>query len=58
MRKPPLLPPPSRKVAKDAAQVVKRVYSLTTRAVTAKTLSDLLGLPVMRMTRFAVEDKD
>ena len=50
MRKPPLLPPPSRKIAKDAAQAVKRVDSLTTQAVTAKTLSELLGLPGMRVT--------
>lgn len=55
MKKPPLLPPPSRKMAKDAAQAVKRVDSLTTQAVTARTLSELLGLPGMRVIRFAVE---
>jgi len=58
MRKPPLLPPPSRKIAKDAAQAVKRVDSLTTQAVTAKTLSELLGLPGMKVTRFAVEKEN
>ena len=58
MRKPPLLPPPSRKIAKDAAQAVKRVDSLTTQAVTAKTLSELLGLPGMKVTRFAVEEEN
>jgi transposase len=58
MKKPPLLPPPSRKIAKDAAQAVKRVDSLTTQAVTARTLSELLGLPGMRVIRFAVEKEN
>jgi transposase len=58
MKKPPRLPPPSKKIAKDAAQAVKRVDSLTTQAVTAKTLSELLGLPGMRVTRFAVEEEN
>jgi transposase len=35
---------------------VKRVDSLTTQAVTAETLSELMGLPGMRVTRFAVEE--
>lgn len=58
MKKLPQLPPPSKKVARDAAQAVKRVDSLTTQAVTAKTLSDLLGLPGMRVTQFAVEEEN
>ena len=58
MKKPPLLPPPPKKVAKDAAKAVKRVDSLTTQAVTAKTLSELLGLPGMRVTRFAIEEEE
>jgi transposase len=58
MKRPPLLPAPSRKIAKDAAQAVKRVESLTTQAVTAKTLSELLGLSGMRVTRFAVEEEN
>jgi transposase len=58
MRKPPLLPSPSKKIAKDAAQAVKRVDSLTTQAVTAKTLSELLGLPGTRVTRFAIEEEN
>jgi len=45
MKMDPQLPPPRKKIAKDAAQAMKRVDSLTTQAVTAKTLSDLLGLP-------------
>ncbi len=32
--------------------------SLTTQAVTAKTLSELLGLPGMKVTRFAVEKEN
>jgi transposase len=58
MKKPPLLPPPSRKIPKDAARAVNRVDSLTTQAVTAKTLSDLLGLPGMIVTRFAIEEEN
>ncbi len=58
MKKRPLLPAPSNKVAKDAAQAVKRVNSLTTQAVTAKTLSELLGLSGMRVIRFAVEEEN
>ena len=58
MKMPPQLPPPRKKIAKDAAQAVKRVDSLTTQAVTAKTLSELLGLPGMRVTRFAVEEEN
>jgi transposase len=57
MKECPQLPPPAKKIAKDAAQAVKRVNSLTTQAVTAKTLSELLGLPGMRVTRFAMEEE-
>jgi transposase len=49
---------PRKKTAKDAAQAVKRVDSLTLQAVTSETLSDLLGLPGMRVSRFAVEEGD
>ena len=58
MKKLPQLPVPSKKIPRDAAQAVKRVDSLTKQAVTAKTLSDLLGLPGMRVTRFAVEEEN
>lgn len=58
MKKPLQLPPPSRKIPKDAARAVKRVDSLKTQAVTAKTLSELLGLPGMRVTRFAIEEEN
>ncbi len=58
MKMPPQLPPPRKKIAKDAAQAVKRVHSLTTQAVTAETLSELLGLPGMRVTRFAIEEEN
>lgn len=58
MKMPPQLPPPRKKIAKDAAQAVKRVDSLTMQAVTAETLNDLLGLPGMRVTRFAIEEEN
>jgi len=37
---------------------VKRVDSLTTQAVTAETLSELLDLPGMRVPRFAIEEEE
>lgn len=58
MKKLPHLPSRSRKIPKDAARAVKRVDSLKTQAVTAATLSDLLGLPGMRVTRFAIEEEN
>jgi len=51
------LPAPRKKTGKDAAQAVKRVDSLTLQAVTSETLSELLGLPGMRVSRFAVEEE-
>ncbi len=42
---------------KDAARAVKRVDSLTVQVVTTGTLSELLGLPGMRVTRFAIEQQ-
>jgi transposase len=57
MKIPPQLPPPRKKRAKDAAQAVKRVDSLTLQAVTSETLSELLGLPGMRVSRFALEEE-
>jgi transposase len=58
MKKRPLLPAPAKKIAKDAARAVKRVDSLTMQTVTAKTLSELLGLPGMKVTRFAIEEEN
>ena len=52
---PLLLSPPARAVVKDAARAVKRVDSLMIQAMTAETLSKLLGLPGMRVTQFAIE---
>jgi hypothetical protein len=37
---------------------VKRVDNLTMQEVTAKTLSDLLDLPGMRVTQFAIEEEN
>jgi transposase len=50
-----LLSAPVRAAAKDAARAVKRVESLTVQPVTKETLSALLGLPGMRVTRLAIE---
>jgi transposase len=58
VKKLPYLPPRSCKIPRDAARAVKRVDSLKTQAVTAATLSDLLGLPGMRVTRFAIEEEN
>jgi len=52
-----LLSPPVRTVAKDAARAVKRVDSLTVQPVTEETLNELLGLPGMSVTRFAIEQQ-
>ncbi len=57
MEMPLLLSPPDRAVIKDAARAVKRLDSLTIQEVTIGTLSDLLGLPGMRVTRFAIEQQ-
>ena len=42
-------------VVKDAARAVKRVNGLTIRAVTAESLTELLDLPGMKVTHFAIE---
>ena len=52
-----LLSPPTGAVVKDAARAVKRLDSLTIQAVTAETLNELLGLPGMKVTRFAIEQQ-
>jgi transposase len=50
-----LLSPPVVPMAKDAARATKRVGSLTVEKVTETTLSELVGLPGMKMTHFAIE---
>jgi transposase len=52
-----LLSPPTGVIVKDAARAVKRVDSLMVQAVTAETLNELLGLPGMKVTRFAIEQQ-
>ena len=52
-----LLSPPNKVIVKDAARAVKRVDSLTVQPVTEETLNELLGLPGMRVTRFAIEQQ-
>ena len=58
MKKLPHLPKPPKKTPRDAARAVKRVDTLTVQSVTATTLSDLLGLPGMIVTRFAIEEEN
>jgi transposase len=58
MKKRPQLPPPRKKIPRDAARAVKRVDSLEVQAVTAKTLSKLLGLPGVRVSGFAIEHEN
>lgn len=53
-----LLPAPSERVARDAARAVRRVAQLDVQEVTVETLSELLGLPGMKVTRFAIEEPD
>lgn len=52
-----LLSPPPEVVVKDAARPVGRVDSLNIQEVTTETLSNLLSLPGMRVTRFAIEQQ-
>lgn len=53
-----LLSPPIGAVVEDVAQVAKRVDSLMVRPVTEVTLSTLLGLPGIRLTRLSIEQGD
>lgn len=53
-----LLAAPSEPIGKDAARAVNRVEDLDIQEVTAETLSELLDLPGMRVTHFAIEEQD
>lgn len=53
----PQLPALRKKFPKDAARAGKRTDSLHLREVTADTLSELLGLPGMRVIRYAIEEE-
>ena len=53
-----LLVAPKKKIINDASRTTSRVADLDVKAVTPETLTDLLGLPGMRVVRFAVEDQD
>jgi transposase len=53
-----LLNPPVPEVVKDAARATKRIGSLDVEKVTETTLSELLGLPGMSVTHFAIEQQD
>ena len=56
MKTPLLLSAPTR-VLRDAARAVKRKVGLMIERVTAGTLSDLLGLPGLVVTEYAVETR-
>ena len=51
----PQLPAPRKKIAQDAARAVRRTRELALQQVSAETLSELLALPGMRVTHFALE---
>lgn len=46
------------KIPQDAARAVNRVAGLNVRVVTSDTLTELLGLPGMRVVRFALEERE
>ncbi len=54
----PQLPAPRKKLPKDAARAVRRTDSLHMQEVTKETLSELLGLPGMRVIRYAIEEEN
>lgn len=54
----PQLPAPRKKLPKDAARAVRRTDSLHLQEVTEDTLSELLGLPGMRVIRYAIEEEN
>lgn len=53
----PQLPALRKKIPKDAARAVKRQGELTLQSVNTETLNELLGLPGMRITHFALEEE-
>jgi len=53
-----LLDVPKKKIVNDASRATSRVAGLDIKAVTPETLTDLLGLPGMRVVQFAVEGQD
>jgi transposase len=46
------------KIEKDAARAVKRVDNLPIKEVASESLTQLLSLPCMQVTHFAIETKD
>lgn len=46
------------KIEKDAARAVKRVDNLPIQEVTSESLTELLSLPFMQVTHFAIETQD
>jgi len=54
----PLLTSGATKIVRDAARAAKRTAGLMMERVTASTLSDLLGLPGMVVTEYAIEKQE
>ena len=54
----PLLASGAKKVVRDAARAAKRTVGLMMKRVSASTLSDLLGLPGMVVTEYAIEKQE
>ena len=53
-----LLDAPQKNVVNDASRAVNYVADLDIKVVTPETLTELLGLPGMRVVEFAIEDRD
>lgn len=52
----PALPSPA-KVIRDAARAVRRVANLSMKKLSAETLNELLGLPGLVVTEYALEEQ-
>jgi len=53
-----LLDAPKKRIVNDAARAKDRVVDLDIKAVTPETLTELRGLPGMRVEGFAVEEQE
>jgi transposase len=54
----PMLASGAKKVVRDAARAAKRTAGMIMKRVSASTLSDLLGLPGMVVTEYAIEKQE
>ena len=53
-----LLDVPKKRIVNDAARAKNRIEDLDIKAVTPETLTELLGLPGMRVKSFAIEEQE